>query len=387
MSRPASLAATALSLALLAGCGTAAPAASGPGATAPPGGMPSLATPLVTAGDTWAVVVMGGSAASRNNFWQLFVRPAASTQWQLVTPPGVADNGGLVLAATGGQSLITGFRPSQYLTYTPLAVTGDTGRAWSPAGPLNGALADVPDALAAAPATGRLLALLTSGTAQLAAPGYTRWSTLTSQHALAATPPGRRCGLSRLTAAAFTPTGIPVLAGTCSHPGTTGVFAASNRTWQASGPRLPAPLARQPSTVIRLTRSANRLTALLKAGNGPAASLMAAWSADSGHRWVLSPPLPLHGAALSSTSFGPAGAAAVVLTGNRARALTGAGAAWRSLPALPPGTATLAPRPAGGFDALAVHGARLTIWRLSSGAATWHTTQVINVPIQFGSSG
>lgn len=387
MTRPASLAAAALSLALLAGCGTAAPAASSPGATAPPGGTPFLTTSLVTAGDTWAVVLMGGSAASHNNFWQLFVRPAAGTRWKLVTPPGVADNGGLVLAATGGPSLITGFRPSRYLTYTPLTATGDSGRSWSPTGPLNGVLANVPDALAAAPATGQLLALLTSGTAKLAAPGYTRWSTLASQRALANTPLGRHCGLTRLTAAAFTPTGTPLLAGTCSRPGTAGIFAASNRTWRAAGPRLPAPLARQPVTVIRLTRTANRITALLKAGNGPAASVIAAWSVDSGRRWALSPPLPLHGATPSSASFGPAAAAAVVLTGNRARALTGAGAAWRSLPALPPGTATLAPRPAGGFDALAVHRTRLTIWRLRSGAATWHTTQVINVPIQFGSSG
>lgn len=241
--------------------------------------------------------------------------------------------------------------------------------------------------ICAAPATGRLLALLTDGTAKLAAPGYTRWRTLASQRALATTSPGRRCGLTRLTAAAFTPTGTPLLAGTCSRPGTAGIFAASNRTWRAAGPRLPAPLARQPITVTRLTRTANRITALLKAGNGPAASLITAWSADSGRRWTVSPPLPLHGATLSSTSFGPAGAAAVVLTGNRAQALSGAGAAWRSLPALPPGTATLAPRPAGGFDALAVHRTRLIIWRLRSGAAAWHTTQVINVPIQFGSSG
>ncbi|MDR3033500.1 MAG: hypothetical protein LBV78_10405 [Kitasatospora sp.] len=387
MSRPASLAATALTLALLAGCGTATPPGSGPRVTAPPGGTPSLATSLGTAGDTWAVAVMGGSAASHNNFWQLFVRPAASTRWKLVTPPGVADNGGLVLAATSGRSLITGFRPSQYLTYTPLTTTGDSGRAWSPAGPLNGALANVPGALAAAPRTGRLLALPASGTAQLAAPGYTRWSTLTSQRALAATPPGRRCGLTRLTAAAFTPAGAPLLAGACSHPGTTGIFAAGNRTWRASGPRLPAALARQPITVIRLTRTANRLTALLKAGRGPAASLTAAWSADSGRRWVLSTPLPLHGATPSSASFGPAAAAAVILTGNRAQALTGAGAAWRALPALPPGTATLAPAAAGGFDALAVHRTRLTIWQLSPGATAWHATQAINVPIQFGSSG
>ena len=58
---------------------------------------------------------MGGSAAAHNNFWQLFARPAGSTRWKLATPPGIADNGGLVVADAGGRSLITAFRPSQYL--------------------------------------------------------------------------------------------------------------------------------------------------------------------------------------------------------------------------------------------------------------------------------
>ena len=34
--------------------------------------------------------------------WEVFVRPAKSSTWQLVTPPGVADNGGLVAAAEYG---------------------------------------------------------------------------------------------------------------------------------------------------------------------------------------------------------------------------------------------------------------------------------------------
>jgi hypothetical protein len=44
---------------------------------------------------------MGGSAAEHNNFWQLFVRPAATGKWRLATPPGVASNGGLVVASPG----------------------------------------------------------------------------------------------------------------------------------------------------------------------------------------------------------------------------------------------------------------------------------------------
>ena len=57
------------------------------------------------------------------------------------------------------------------------------------------------------PEPGSLLALLTNGTVKTAAPGYTRWTTLTSQRSLAATPAGRRCGLTDLTAAAFTALG------------------------------------------------------------------------------------------------------------------------------------------------------------------------------------
>ena len=96
--RPATTAVAFAAAALIAGCGSAAPAAPGPAAEAPPGGAPFLATSLVTSAGTWAVAVMGGSVATNNNFWQLFEHPAAGADWKLVTPPGTADNGGLVLA-------------------------------------------------------------------------------------------------------------------------------------------------------------------------------------------------------------------------------------------------------------------------------------------------
>jgi hypothetical protein len=390
MTRPgrrALIAAAALSAALTAGCGSAPGPGPGPAPEAPPGGASFLATSRVTAAGTWATVVMGGSVAAHNNFWQLFVRPRGATGWKLVTPPGVADNGGLVLAATARRALITAIRPSQYLTYTPLATTRDDGRAWSPAGPLDAALANFPDALAAAPGTGRLLALLTGGTVKLAAPGYTRWSTLTSLRALAATPAGRRCGLNALTAAAFTNSGTPLLAGKCDRPGIVGIFTTRNGTWQPAGPALPSALHHQDTTVLRLTQTDAGIAALLQTGTGPAASLLAAWSADGGSHWTLSPPAPLRGAKLASASFGPAGAAALVLAGNRAETITSTETAWRSLPAPPRGTATLAPGSSSGFDALAVHRTRLTVWQLAVGSATWRLTQAINVPVQFGSSG
>jgi hypothetical protein len=90
---------------------------------------------------------------------------------------------------------------------------------------------------------------------------------------------------------------------------------------------------------------------------------------------------------LTSASFGPADAIAIILNGKHAETITGPAGSWRPLPALPAGTATLAPGPAGRFSALAAHRAKLTVWQLGDGSASWRATQVIKVPIQFGSSG
>jgi len=372
---------------LAAGCGISGTVAPGPAARAPAPAPVTLNSALATTAGTWAVAVMGGSSASHNNFWQIFRRPSGSARWELVTPPGVPDNGGLLLADVSGQSLIAGFRPSLHLAYTPLTATRDGGLAWSSANPLDGAVAAAPDALAAAPGSGQLLALLANGTALLAAPGYASWSTLVTERNLAATSAGQRCGLASLTVAVFTPAGTPLLAGTCAKPGIAGIFADQAGTWKPAGPPLPATLARQAITVLRLTRLADRTVALLAAGTGRAETLLAAWSSGNDTHWALSPPLRLNGAQLASASFGSDGTAAVTLTANRGETITGAGASWQSLPALPPGTATLAPAPAGGLDALAVHRSTLTVWHLAPGALTWHATQTIDVPIQFGTSG
>jgi hypothetical protein len=368
---------------LAAGCGSAAHQSGGPSRPVQP---PSLSTSLVTTTGTWAVAVMGGPAAEHNNFWQLFVRPAATGRWRLATPPGVASNGGLVLTSPGAGSVVAGFRPSQALSFSPLATTHDNGTAWTP-GLLDAALADVPDALAAGPAGGHLLALLASGGAELSGPGGTGWARLATRQTLAASAAGRHCGPARLTAAAFSPAGAPLLAASCTHPGTAGIFAYTSGTWHPAGPTLPARYAHQDASVLRLTTTAGTTTALLAVGTGSAAQLLAAWSTGDGTHWALSPPLPLRGAGLTSASSGPGGAVAVMLAGNHAQAITGPAGTWQPLPALPPGTATLAPEPAGGWDALAVHSTRLTVWQLPPGRTAWAVSQTISVFIQFGSSG
>jgi hypothetical protein len=371
---------------LLAGCGTATATSPTPAAQTAPA-PPSLNLTLAATPGTWAVVEMGGSAAQNDNFWQLFIRPAGTASWKLATPPGTADNGGLVVAGTGSKPLISAIRPSKLLTYTPLIQTTDSGQAWAALSPLDARLASLPDALTISPTTGLLLALLASGTAEQAAPGYTTWTTLTSQHALAATPAGRRCGLSTLTAAAFTPSGAPMLAGTCTRPGTAGIFTMTNGTWQPAGQVIPAALARQDITVLRLTRTTHGIAALLAAGTGSGTSLLAAWTTGNATRWTTSPPLKLNGAAPTSASFGSDGTAAVILAGNRAETITSTQSQWQPLPPLPAGTLTLAPGPGSAMQALAAHRSTLAVWQLSPGGRNWTRAQVINVPIQYGSSG
>jgi hypothetical protein len=329
---------------------------------------------------------MGGSAANHNNFWQLFVRPTGSDSWRLATPPGVASNGGLVLAGLSAGSVLAGFRPSQDLSYSPLATSADTGRAWSP-GLLDAALADVPGALAADPASGHLLALLSDGTADMSGPGGTGWTRLATRQAIAGSPAGTRCELGSLTAATFSPSGQAMLAAGCNRPGTVGIFAHTAGSWQLTGPQLPAGYAHQTVTVLRLTTTGETTTALLAAGNAPATHLLAAWSTDGGTHWTLSPALPLNHATLTALSSGPGSSLAVILSDRHAATITSNGDSWQALPALPPGTATLAAGPSSGWDALAVHGAQLTVWQAGRGSHSWSSEQVIKVPVQFGSSG
>ncbi len=366
-----------------AGCGSQPAPGAAPASQAAP---PSLATSLVTAAGTWAVTVMGGTAASHNNFWQLFVRPAGTSTWRLATPPGVASNGGFVLAGTASGTLLAGFRPSQRLSYSPLAATSDNGRSWSP-GLLDAGLADVPGALAADPASGRRLALLTSGGVDTSGPGRTAWARLATRQGLARSAAGLQCGLVSLTAAAFSTTGGPMLGASCTHSRIAGIYREAGGTWHLAGPALPAAYAHQPSTVLRLGTVGGTTTALLETGTGPAAGLMAAWSADGGMHWALSQPFRLDGATVAAASGGPGNATAVMLTGGRAAFITGPGSSWTVLPPLPPGTAVLASGTAGGWAALAVHRTTLTVWQGAAGSRRWTSTQVIKVPVPFGSSG
>jgi hypothetical protein len=364
-----------------AGCGSTAastlPAAS---ASAPVAAV-SLGGAEATSRATWAVLPMGATAGP-NQFWQLLADTGDS--WKLETPPDIATNGAIVLAGLSGTSVITGVRPSLYLGFSPVSRTDDGGQQWT-AGPPAAGLADVPDALAANSA-GQLLGLSTKGGISVAAAGARTWRPLTSALSLAGTA-GRSCGLAAVTAVAYSPAGAPLVGASCRSPGIAGVFAETAGGWRPAGPALQVSLARDQIRILRLVTTASGTTALLQAGTGSSASVLAAWLSAAG-RWSLSAPLPLGHATVITSSFGAGGSAAVVLSGRRAETIAGPGAAWRGTPSLPAGRSVAIALPAGQpVTALAADAGTVTIWQLGGGGGQWAKSETIKVPIQYGSSG
>jgi hypothetical protein len=388
------LLAVAVAAVAAAGCGSGSGGATRTsGSTSGDVVTPSLTTSVFTATATWGILVMGGSAASEDNFWQLFTRPAGAAAWKLVTPPGVADNGGLVMAPAGSGPLVVGIRPSQGLVFSPLATTSDDGKTWTP-GVVDAGLADVADSLAVASGSGQQFALLGNGAierAPSAAPSQSGpgWSKLAAPGSVAASAPGKSCGLSSLDAITVTPSGELLAGGACDNPGMAGIFGHTGGAWHAAGPVLPGTVAGDRIQVLRLTAAPTGNVALLLAGP----DLFAAWTSDGGARWTVSPPLATGAARISSAAFGSGGAVGVLLSSGKTATVGGPGSSWQSLPAAPPDTAVLAFIPsaarsaqASQVEALAAKGAKLTVWQLGTSSASWTSTQTITVPIQYGSS-
>jgi hypothetical protein len=356
---------------LVAGCGggsqshgdslPAAQAASGP-----------LATSLVTPAGSWAIVPM----AANPIFWQVFERPADGSTWRLVTPPGVADNGGLVAAGTGG-SLTVAFRPSQGLLFSPLAISADSGAKWA-TGLLDADLADAPDALAGSGSD--LLALLQDGTIMTSTNGGVSWSVLARPQAIERAA-GTRCALTGITAVALSANATPLAAGTCTGTGQIGLFTFVAGSWQAAAPSLPADASAQRLQIVRMTSTPSGISLLVSATDGASHQLFAEWGSPAGAGWTFSAPLPADEPMASGTGTG--GATWVLLPGGRAATIS-RGGGWQSLPAPPAGTVTLAPGAGGQLDALAAKGSDFTAWRLTGNG--WDKVQTMNVPIQYGSS-
>jgi hypothetical protein len=360
--------------------GTAGTASAGSAATG------SLATSLATSADTWALVPASANPA----YWQVLVRPATSGSWRLVTPSGVASNGGLVAASTGS-ALTVAVRPSENLVFTPLAATSDGGTHWSTGGPLEARVANSPDALAASGSS--LAALLSDGAIETSGDAGTTWRTLAAPGAIAASPAGKECGTVTVTSVSFGAVDSTILAaGTCGTTGTGALFDhSSSGTWQ----RLSLPT---PGQVVRLAGAAMLMRT--KAGLTPLwgstgwyayAPLSSTTPGPTTITWGTGTSLPVTGAITASGGLADGGAW-VLMPGGRAATIaapqTPASATpqWLLLPPLPAKTTVLASGPGSSIDALAVSGATVTVWRLARASTVWSKVQTISVPVQYGSS-
>jgi trimeric autotransporter adhesin len=372
--------------AVLTACAVLAAACGAAGASPAGSGAPTATIALATSeGGTglpgWAVVEMGGSSATYNNFWELFVRAAGSAQWKLATPLGVASNGGLTITSTGA-GLVAGFQPSQDLTFSPLATAASSAAAWSQdSAPVSPGLASVPDALAAGPA-GQILALTRTGEVLLGAHDAATWSRLATLRSIASSTAGRACGLTALTAVAFTPAGAPVAGGACSRAGSTGIFVLR----QGSAPAAALPLPGGPVTVLALAReAAGRTMALLETGTGRAATIVAAWLTAAGGA-TYSAAVAAGGGAPRSVAMWSNGSAGLVLADGRAEAIAGPSASWHALPPLPAHAATLAVGASGQLEALTATGGSFEVWQLAPSGTAWTQAQHVSVDVPYGSS-
>jgi hypothetical protein len=346
---------------------------------------PPLVGAVTESETTWATVLAGRNDRAHDLFWQLLRYSLDEKKWSLVTPPGVADNGGLMISAgTSSSQLLVGFGASQGLDFSPLALTSSNGKNWSPGG-LTSRLTISPSAVALG-VGGRALALTVDhdGTVMRRSGTLTSWTPLTSERQLAATTGGVTCGVNGLTGVALAGGSVSMVGTSCARAGEVGLF--TNRGgWKLMPVAVPPTLASSRLTLIRLDGGAAMFAAMSSAG----VSLVASWASSA--TWSMSRVLHLApNDRVLAAGTGPHAAQFVVIgsgTSERAEIVTGPGTPWTGVPELPTGTATIAYEPDGTIDALAVDGAHFTSWRIDPRDDRWTEAQSSTIPIVYGSSG
>ena len=331
---------------------------------------------------------MGKLSDPNNTFWQLLHAAPGSSHWSVVTPEGVADNGGLLVGTSGGPTVV-GFLPSQLLHYSPLAQSIDGGTMWSPQ-LLPAGLTARPDALAYS--AGGALALIIGHKVLSAPPSLSRWSLLVTAPRLARA--FRGCGVTAIDAVAILPTGSPLVATGCRN-GVVGIFTTQGGGWSSYG-TTPRTLSRSATDVLRLQASGTTVAALAATTRGGQRALVAMWR-EGGAPWTAAAPLALPGgASVLASAVGEGGAMAVVLRSHKG-AVTAYSLApdgvWSRLTQPPANTTAIAlpsgPGSTGGpaIDAFTVQGGSLAVYALSPLGSQWVRVQSKQIVIPYGSSG
>ena len=364
----------------------------------------TLSASTTTADQTTVVFAMGKFDEPANTFYELFTHKDGDTAWKLATPPGVADNGGLVVGSGAAGSLTAGFLPSADLTFSVLAHSVDGGAHWTP-GDIPGTLAAVPDALATG-VDGRVAAVLARPDQAVieSDPVTKMWQRVVLPNQLDRAT--SRCGVSAITAVAVTSANVPVVGAGCAHSSAVGLFVSkgpppsgavappTGAKWSLVGPVFGG---RTPSatSVVRLEAGLTGITGLAKGDVDGAVELMGLWGdtgATGGIGFTGSPALvlPSGWSLLSSGIGGGGGRGVTVLVGSgasrRVETTDGPGQPWVRLATAPTGTTAVA-TVGNVTDAFVPSGTSLTVWSTTSGATSWTRVGRQSVPLPYGSSG
>ena len=141
--------------------------------------------------------------------------------------------------------------------------------------------------------------------------------------------------------------------------------------------------------MVRLTPVDGGVSAIVAAATATKTVLVGLHLGANGS-WASSPALPLEAAeTLSSSGTLPSGGVFVQLSdgsAQRIEVLDAPGDPWVSLPAPPVMPAVIAFSRTGRVDAFSVDGSTVTDYTLDRALKHWARSQVIDVPIQYGSS-
>lgn len=360
-------------LALVAGLALAACDAPVPKPT-----VPRLEDAAISVGDrTVASVAMGHLHNPANTFWQLLTESGAS-RWALVTPPGVATNGGIAVSMSTDDDLVAAVLPSLLLKFTALARSSDGGRSWT-SGIYGSGLAWAPDAIGGGP-RGSAVAITSGhdGTV-VTSTGLSGWTDLATSSSIAASAGG--CQLRSLTGVTVG-AGSIVVSGDCKTAAAPIAERVGSR-WKLIGPVLGATAN---VDVLRLVGTPTGAVCIAVEGSGPGRSLLALVSDDRFATWQVAR-RSLGAGTVVATAVAAGGEAAVLVTkrsGIDAYAITRGSRDWTALPTPPPHVALVTVTGIGTVQALAVDGSVLTVYAVRADA--WRSVQQLIVPIEYGSS-
>jgi hypothetical protein len=312
----------------------------------------------------------------------------------LHTPPGVASNGGLTLAASPSGLLTVGFLSSAQLKFSPVAQSTDGGDHWSP-GELPSSLTSVPNALAVGP-TGEPLAIVgAAGRSVLQSSGdLSTWKTLTKVNVLASA--ALSCGVREVTAVAYNAAGRPLVGLNCAHQGKVGILEAKAPPSSGSSPWHDIGLSLGEGSgdafVTRLVSTASGVAGLAQVRSERGVSVVAFWGSGSSAQWTgrTSFSVPPGWSIKATATGGGSGQELAVLLGSgdrrRVEVAAGPGVSWTTPPPVPVGASGVS-IVGTEIDAFVVTGSHLAVWAWTKGAAAWRRTASITVPIPYGSSG